>query len=94
MAPNLTIRRLAAAVTVSGCTVLILAAPAQAKPDWGERTSTDGSSTIVREVTVPVDDNSLELLQIGLGALAGIGVAGAGAAAINARQNRRRPQPA
>lgn len=87
------LRRLSAAIAVGGFTVLVLVAPASARPDPGEHTTSDGSVLVSREVKVPVDDNALEVAQIGLGALAGVAVAGAGAAAVGLKLRQRASRP-
>lgn len=45
------------------------------------------SSPTVREVPVFFDDNAVEFIQIGLGALGGIALAGAGAAVVRTRRH-------
>lgn len=91
MALNLSHRRLLAGLAASGLITLVTAVPAAAIPDPGSPLPQGGgSTTVVREVQVTADDDSLELLQIGLGALGGVVVAAAGAAAIGGR--RRHPE--
>lgn len=88
------LRRWAAATTLSGIAAVTLAAPASARLDEGMPTPSAPTGTIVREVDVPVDDNALEYLQIGIAALAGMVVSGAGAAVVGRRRLRGHPQPA
>jgi hypothetical protein len=74
---------------------LVMAGPASARPDDGEkeprRTSVQGPSVARQDTTpvirfVPTDDNALEQVQIGLGALGGLALAGAAAGAVSARR--------
>jgi hypothetical protein len=84
------VRRWGTAATIGGIAALSIAAPATARPDEGTPTPSQPSTTIVREVEVPVDDNALEYLQIGAAALTGMAVAGA--ALVGTRRLRSQPQ--
>ena len=87
-------RRILAGLAGGGVLTLVTAVPAAAIPDPGSPPSVGGTTTVVREVQVRADDDALELLQIGLGALGGVVVAAAGAAAIGIRRQPSGPQPA
>lgn len=78
-------RRSLAALAAGGVLTLATALPATAVvlPD----PIGNGSSSSVVEVPVAFDDNALEFVQIGLGALGGIALATAGAAAVRARRH-------
>ena len=73
---------------------LVLAGPASARPDDGEkapqRTSVQSPSDTSAKSPgirfVQIDDNALEQLQIGLGALGGMALAGAAAGAVTVRR--------
>lgn len=87
---NTTTRRILSAAAATGVLSLATAMPATAKPDpgfpgsSGESTTSDsGTKTVIREVLV--DDDALEYLQIGLGALAGMAAAGAAAVTVRRR---------
>lgn len=96
---NTTTRRIISTTAVAGVLSIATALPATAEPDWGQpgsdttavSSSTSAPQTVIREVFV--DDGAVEYLQIGLGALAGMAVAGA--AAVGARRLvRQAPHPA
>lgn len=78
-------RRSLAALAAGGVLALGTALPATAVllPD----PIGSGSSSRVVEVPVPFDDNALEFIQIGLGALGGVALAGAGAAVMRTRRH-------
>lgn len=88
-----TTRTILSTTAAAGVLSLAAVAPASAEPDWGtpgSRGTTiedtgQGSQTVIREVLV--DDNSLEYLQIGLAALAGVAVAGAAAAGVRRHEH-------
>ncbi|QZY30385.1 hypothetical protein [Nocardioides coralli] len=91
---NTTARRIFSTTAVTAVLSIATAVPASAEPDWGVPGSTGGggaTTTQVREV--PIDDNALEYLQIGLGALAGMAVAGAAAVSVR-RFGHHAPHPA
>ena len=96
MSHTASVRRTGSALGACALTALLLAAPAAARPDPGTG-GTDfppGSS-----VSLPpgpsngVDDDAVELLQVGAGILAGIALAGAGAALLSRRRHEH-PTPA
>ena len=73
---------------------ILLAAPAEARPDPG----TGGTDPVV---VVPgpqpgpgstIDDDAVEYLQLGAGVIAGVALAGAGAALVS-RRHHRDPHP-
>lgn len=72
---------LAAAATLG----LALAGPASARPDPGEPVPTPSGS--VHVIETPVDDNAVELLQVGGGLAAGLALAGAAAALASRRRH-------
>jgi hypothetical protein len=76
-------RRPLAALAAGGVLTLATALPATAVvlPD------PIGNGSSVVEPPGPFDDNALEFVQIGLGALGGIGLAGAGVAVMRARRH-------
>lgn len=77
-------RRSLAALAAAGVLSLATAVPATAVnlPDpLGDGISRGGDFP-----PTPVNDNSVELIQVGLGALGGIALAGAGAAALRSRR--------
>lgn len=70
---------------------ILLAAPAEARPDPG----TGGPDPVVVRPDPPrgsgvviIDDDAVEYLQVGAGLLAGLALAGAGAAVVARRQHR------
>lgn len=91
---NTTTRTILSTTAAAGVLSLATVAPAFAEPDWGTPGSSgatientdQGAQTVIREVLV--DDNSLEFLQIGLAALAGVAVAGAAAAGVRRREHQ------
>ncbi len=97
-------RRTASALAASALLALVVAAPAAARPDpgtggtdprpnavRGPDAGTTGNGT--RPTIVVVDDDAVEVLQIGAGILAGLALAGAGAAMVS-RRTHRDPSPA
>ncbi len=78
-------RRSLAALAIGGIITLATALPSRAVvlPDPIGR----DSSSHVREVPRYFDDNALEVVQIGLGALGGLALAGAGAAVMRTRRH-------
>lgn len=88
-------RRILAGLAGGGLLTLVTALPAAAIPDPGSPAAVGGEpTTVVREVQIPADDDALELLQVGLGALGGVVVAAAGAAMLGARRQRDDLEPA
>lgn len=95
-----TFRRGAAAAGATGLVALALAGPASARPLPGtgspdeQRCTTacfeggTGSGGFAR--TVAVDDNAIELLQLGGGLVAGVALAGAGMAVASRRTHAHR----
>jgi hypothetical protein len=53
--------------------------------------STPGGASTTTRVVVPVDDNAVELVQVGLGVLAGLAVAGLGISTASAMRRRHVP---
>jgi hypothetical protein len=92
-----TLRRGASALGVAGLLALALAAPASARQDKGTGSLHD-DVTIAPTNPVPTrivltDDDALEYLQVGVGALAGMALAGGAAVAVG-RRHRTHPTPA
>jgi len=100
MAHTLNTRRALTGLAFGGLLTLATAVPAAAIPDPGPPApgAGNGSGSIVREVEVSVDDNAVEFLQLGLGALGGMALVGVGAAALSSRRHnagtRQAPHPA
>ena len=86
---NTATRRLLSAGAATGVLALATAAPAAAKPEWTEPAgAVNGTSqprVVIHEVSV--DDDAWEYVQIGLGALAGVTVAGTAAVALRRREH-------
>jgi hypothetical protein len=59
--------------------------------DGQPTTSTPGGSSTATRVVVKVDDNAVELAQVGLGVLAGLAVAGLGISTAGAMRRRHVP---
>jgi hypothetical protein len=55
--------------------------------------ASDSSITTPGPVTVRIDDNAVEVLQLGAGVLAGVALAGAGLAVASRRSHRHAAQP-
>jgi hypothetical protein len=73
---------------------ILLAAPAQAIPDPGTG-GTDPVPVVPQSVpgpADPLDDDAVEYLQLGAGLIAGVALAGAGAALVS-RRHHRDPHP-
>lgn len=88
MTNRTTLRRgiytLAAAATLG----LALAGPASARPEPGEPVvSSSSRPPIIKTVEVPVDNDDFEPVQVGGGVLAGLALAGAGAALASRRRH-------
>lgn len=88
------VRRTGSALGACALTALVLAAPAAAVPDPGTggrdfapRSAVSGPPTTTTP-TIVVDDDAVELLQVGAGILAGIALAGAGAAMVSRRRHQ------
>jgi hypothetical protein len=97
---NTTVKRTLAATAAGGVLTLATAMPAEAKDDWTEPASAPAGSSVsvpgpstteIREVFV--DDDAWEMVQLGLGVLAGATVVGAAAVAIRRREHHA-PHPA
>jgi hypothetical protein len=90
-------RRTASALAASALIALLAAAPAAARQDPGTGGRDFGPGDRVSSPTpagtLVVDDDAVEYLQVGAGLLAGIALAGAGAALVS-RRNHREPSPA
>jgi len=84
-----TTRRIAATFAAATIASLVTVAPAAAIPDPGPPTPTAsaGATTVVREI-VHEDDDAVEYLQVGLGAAAGVVLAGGAALALSAWSKR------
>jgi hypothetical protein len=98
MSHTITFRRSASLLGATGLIALSMAGPASARQvpgngDWAEQhCSTScyegGTSEVSRRTpTIAIDDNGVEVLQIGAGLLAGLALAGAGAAALSRRSH-------
>ncbi|HEU5241372.1 MAG TPA: hypothetical protein VFU25_05110 [Ornithinibacter sp.] len=96
MSHTASVRRTGSALGACALTALLLAAPAAALPDPGtggrDFPGTPGTSA-PPPPRPPVDDDALELMQVGAGLLAGIALAGAGAALVS-RRHHGHPTPA
>jgi hypothetical protein len=92
-----TFHRAAATVAATGLIALSLAGPAAARPDPGTGSQQElrckagcyiGGDTPSGSVSVPrLDDNGVEYVQLGAGLLAGLALAGAGAAVVSRRSH-------
>lgn len=101
MSHTTSIRR---ALTVAGATGILafsVAAPASARPDPGNGAQSEWSCQTdcypggtTPGPTITVDDNALELLQLGGGVLAGLALAGAGVALASRRTHTHAAHPA
>jgi hypothetical protein len=106
MSHTTTIRRAASIAGATGLVALSMAGPASARPDPGsgspgeqhctsscyEGGTIGGSSGVGTVLTV--DDNGVQVLQIGAGLLAGVALAGAGMAVISRRSHAHAAPPA
>ena len=104
MSNTTSIRRAASILGATGLITLSLAGPASAREvpgngDWADQHCSvscyegpdpAGSSTQV----IRIDDNAVEVMQLGAGLLAGVALAGAGAAAFSRRSHGRLAHPA
>lgn len=86
-----TTRRIASTFAAAAIASLATVAPAAAIPDPGPSIPTDsvGTTAVVREI-VHEDDDAVEYLQVGLGAAAGVALAGGAALALSAWSKRSR----
>jgi len=104
MSHTTSIRR---ALTVTGATgilALSVAGPASARPDpgngsqseWSCRTDCYLGGTTPAGISAPgpLDDDAVEVFQLGAGVLAGLALAGAGAAVVSRRSHRHAAHPA
>ena len=84
-----TVRRGLCVLGAAATLGLALAGPATARPEPGEPVGscTEAVQPAPRTLSVPVDDNALELFQVGGGVLAGLALAGAGAAVVSRRHH-------
>lgn len=105
MSHTTSIRRSASVLGATGLIALSLAGPASAREipgngDWADQhCSTNcyvGGTTggTQRTLSNPIDDNGVEVLQLGAGLLAGLALAGAGAAAFSRRTHAHAAHPA
>jgi hypothetical protein len=96
MSHTTSIRRSAGLLGASGLIALSMAAPASAREvpgngDWADQHCStncyEGGTTGVGRGTpsISIDDTGVEVLQLGAGLLAGLALAGAGAAAFSRR---------
>ena len=93
MSSSARVRRIAATAGASGLIALSLAGPAAARPDPGTGGTHEGSSTTVVEPSpnrsvaqvLRIDDDALEVLQLGAGVAAGLVLGGAGALLVSRR---------
>jgi hypothetical protein len=103
MSNTTSIRRAASIVGATGLIALSMAGPASARqdPSNGEvhrctsgcyESGTSGDSP--RTITISVDDNAFEVLQLGAGLLAGVALAGAGMAVASRRGHAHAAHPA
>lgn len=104
MSHTTSIRR---ALTVAGATGILafsVAGPASARPDPGNGSQSEwscqtdcyvgGTSPVLTTSLPPIDDNALEVFQLGGGLLAGMALAGAGVALASRRGRRHAAHPA
>ena len=96
------LRRSAAVFGATGLIALSIAGPASARQvpgngDWADQHCSvncyEGPSGRTTP-TITIDDNGVEVLQLGAGLLAGIALAGAGAAAFSRRNHGHLAHPA
>jgi hypothetical protein len=104
MSHTTSIRRSASILGATGLIALSMAGPAGARElpgngDWADQHCSvgcyggpagTGSSTRVTRI----DDNAIEVMQLGAGLLAGVALAGAGAAALSRRSHGHLAHPA
>ena len=107
MSNTTSIRRAASILGATGLIALSMAGPASAREvpgtgDWADQhcstncyegPNTTSSSTPITEV-FRVDDNAVEVLQLGAGLLAGVALAGAGMAVASRRSHGHAAHPA
>ena len=97
MHPSTTSRRAGEALAATALVGLITVAPAYARQDPGDLLSTTGSNQGDGAVSnqspsvLTVDDNAVEYFQVALGALGGVVVVGAVAAAASRRHGHAHP---
>ncbi|KRE58791.1 hypothetical protein [Phycicoccus sp. Soil748] len=106
MSHTTNIRRAASIAGATGLVALSMAGPASARPDPGsgspgeqhcttscfEGGTVGGSSGVGTVLTV--NDNGVQVLQIGAGLLAGVALAGAGMAVVSRRSHAHAAHPA
>lgn len=102
MSSNTPFRRFAAATGATGLIAICLAAPATARTDpgtGGRHEQFPAAAVTVPEGTTPItqvlriDDDALELLQLGAGVAAGLALGGAGMVLVM-RRSHSHPSPA
>ena len=105
MSHTTSIRRSASVLGATGLIALSLAGPASARQvpgngDWADQhcsTSCFTGGTAIGSqgpVYIRIHDNGVEVLQLGAGVLAGLALAGAGAAAFSRRSHAHQAHPA
>ncbi|WP_457254515.1 hypothetical protein [Pedococcus sp. P5_B7] len=105
MSHHTSIRRSASILGATGLIALSMAGPASARQvpgngDWADQHCStncyEGGTTGGSQRTVPgpIDGSGVEVLQLGAGLLAGIALAGAGAAAFSRRSHGHLAHPA
>jgi len=106
MSHTTSIRRAASIAGATGLIALSMAGPASARPDPGSGNpgdrhctsscylggSVDGSTDV--GAVLAVDDNGVQVLQLGAGLLAGVALAGAGMAFVSRRGHAHAAHPA
>jgi hypothetical protein len=102
MSTNTSARRIAAAAGATGLIALCLAAPASARTDPGTGGlheqypavgGTEPAATAPITRVLRIDDDAVEVLQLGAGAAAGLALGGAGMVLIM-RRSHSHPSPA
>lgn len=104
MSHTTSIRRSASVLGATGLIALSIAGPASARQvpgtgDWADQHCSvncyEGPATVGSPgQIIRIDDNAVEVLQLGAGLLAGIALAGAGAAAFSRRSHDHMAHPA
>ena len=97
MSHTTSLRRSAAVFGATGLIALSIAGPASARQvpgngDWADQHCSvgcyeGGTTGSTRTLSNPIDDNGVEVLQLGAGLLAGLALAGAGAATFSRRSH-------
>jgi hypothetical protein len=105
MSHTTSIRRSASILGATGLIALSMAGQASAREvpgngDWADQQCTtacfEGGTRAgsTRTISLPVDDNAVEVFQLGAGILAGVALAGAGMAAASRRTHAHAAHPA